>query len=390
MTRKEKPMAPTDQVRLSGPGRRLILDRRRFLTGSLGVAATAALAACSSATPTNAPSKTATPGKDGDTLNLYAWSGYFAPEVIDGFQKKHGITVTQTATASVPEMLQKLTAKQPFDLALANSTFLPDVTPTGLLQAIDTEKLENYGQVLETFRKPYFDPDGKYCIPYAMGGVGIAYRKSIFTNLTGSWTDIWNNVDTDPKHVYLFDDYQLTLAIALMHLGLNPNTDSQTDLDKAVDALRAIKPKLGGFGSTSTAESLTGGQATMSSSYTGDVLTAIRNMGPTGTDLTFEFAHEGQLFNADTMTIPAAANHPGNAMLFLDYVLSPENMAANVEYIGYAVPTTAGMAAYETLIKDTPFLKLDTDLMAKTDSWQHGLTATQRPLWNAAWLKVQG
>lgn len=363
-------------------------DRRHFLAGSLGAAAIAALAACGGS-PSPAARKTAAPGKDGDTLNLYAWSGYFAPDVIDGFEKKHGITVAQTATASVPEMLQKLTATQPFDIALANSTFLPDVTSTGLLQVIDHDKLSNYGQVLEDFRTPYFDPDGKYCITYAMGGVGIAYRPSIYRNLTGSWADIWNNVDTDPKHVYLFDDYQLSLAIALMYLGLDPNTDSQRDLDQAVDALRSIKPKLGGFGSTGTADALAGGQATMAASYTGDAAAAIRTLGAGGGALAFEFAQQGQLFNADTLTIPTAAPHPGNAMLFLDYVLDPQNMTANVDYIAYPVPTTAGMAAYDNLVVDLPFLKIDNTILGQSNAWQHGLSATQRPLWNAAWLKVQ-
>lgn len=364
------------------------VTRRRFLAGSLTTAgAIAALAACSN--NSGPVTKTAAPVKDGDVLNLYAWSGYYAPEVLDGFQQEYGIEVQQTATASVPEMLQKITAKQPFDLAIANSTFLPDVVAAGLLQAIDHEKLSNYGQLLDTFRTPYYDPTSRYCITYALGGVGIAYRNSVFPTVTGSWADIWNNVNTDPKHVYLFDDYQLTLAIALMYLKLDPNTSRQSDLDQAVDALRAIKPQLGGFGSTGTAETLSSGQATMAASYTGDVLTAIRGMGATASDMKFQFAREGQLFNADTMTIPTSATHPGNAMLFLDYVLRPDKMTANVTYTGYPAPTAAGMAAYDDLVKDTPFLQLDTGVMNQPSAWQHGLTATQRPLWNAAWLKVQ-
>lgn len=367
------------------------VSRRRFLAGSLtAAAAAAALAACGNSPPGMGAAVTApTPTKDGDVLNLYAWSGYYAPEVLDGFQREYGITIAQTTTASVPEMLQKLTARQSFDLAIANSTFLPDVISAGLLQGIDPDRLTNYDELLDTFRTPYYDPDGRYCITYAMGGVGVAYRKSVFANPGGSWADIWDSVDTDPKHVYLFDDYQLTLAIALMYLGLNPNTDSQSDLDQAVEALRSIAPRLGGFGSTGTAETLSSGQATMAASYTGDVLTAIRTMGATGEDLQFTFAKEGQLFNADTMTIPAAATHPGNAMLFLDYVLRPDNMAANVDYTGYPIPTSAGMKAYDQLVTDVPFLQLDTSVMDQPSSWQQGLTATQRPLWNAAWLKVR-
>ena len=101
-------------------------------------------------------------------------------------------------------------------------------------------------------------------------------------------------------------------------------------------------------------------------------------------------AKEGQLFNADTMTIPAAGAHPGNAMLFIDYMLNAENMTKNVSYISYPVPTTAGMAAYDALVADVPFLKVDTESLSDTSAWQQGLTATQRTLWQQAWLKVQG
>lgn len=379
-------MTPT-----SGPDRRTAqsgyVDRRALLGGVLGLAAVSALSACGSSSGT-AAKKTGKAKKDGDSLSLYAWEGYFAPEVIKGFQTKYGIKVKQTATASMGDMIQKITSKQPFDVAIANSTFLPDVVKAGLLSEIDHDKLSNYDEVIDYFQNPYFDPGGKHCIGYAMAPVGIAYRKSIYTGLTKSWKDLWNNVGTDPKHVYLLDDYQLTLSIALMSLGLDPNTDSQSDLDKAVAAIRSIKGKLGGFGSTNTVQALSGGQATMIPSYTGNVFTAI-HQSKHGKDLEFELAKEGQLFNDDVMTIPAASAHPGNAMLFLNYVIAPENMKKNVEYIGYPVPTKTGMATYDGLVKDYPFLQFGTSLLNDPSAWEKGLSTTQRSLWNAAWLKVQ-
>ena len=46
------------------------------------------------------------------------------------------------------------------------------------------------------------------------------------------------------------------------------------------------------------------------------------------------------------MTITTKGAHPGNGMLFINYMLAPENMTANIDYIGYPVGTTAGTAAY--------------------------------------------
>jgi spermidine/putrescine-binding protein len=364
------------------------IDRRAFLGGSLGVAALAALAACSSSGGTSGAKGSIKAAKDGDTLNLYAWEGYFAPTTIKGFEKKYGITVKQTATASSADQLQKITSEQPFDVTISNSTFLPQVTSAGLLHVIDHDQLKNFDQVIPYFQSPYFDPGAKYSIGYAMAPVGIAYRKSEYPNLTGSWKDFWNNVTTVPKHAYYIDDMQLGLSIALMYLGLDLDTDSQSDLNKAVSAISSIKGELGGFGSTNTIQSLSSGQATLIPSYTGNVYTAL-TQAKNASDLGFELCKEGQLFNDDAMSIPIKAAHPGNGMLFIDYMLAPENMTANVKYIGYPVPTKAGLQTYDTLVKATPFLAFGTSLLSKPSAWEKGLSPQQRTLWNAAWLKVQ-
>lgn len=362
-------------------------SRRAFLGGSLGIAGLMALSACGASTGSGkAASKAA---KDGDTLNLYAWEGYFAPQLIKGFEKKYGITVKQTATPSVTGQLQVITSKQPYDVSITNSTFLPDVSAAGLLQTIDHDQLKNFDQVISYFQNPYFDPGAKHAIGYAMAPIGLAYRKGDYPNMTGSWSDLWNNVSTVAGKTYYINDMQLGLSIALMHLGLDPNTSSQGDLDKAVAAINGIRSKLGGFASTNTIQLLTNGQSTLLPSYTGNVYTAIQQDKGSHGGLTFELCKEGQLFNDDCMSIPLNAAHPGNALLFIDYMLDPANMPQNVDYTGYPIPTTAGMAAYNTLVKDTPFLEFGTSLLSNPTAWQKGLTNEQRTMWNAAWLQVQ-
>lgn len=366
------------------------IDRRTFLGGTLSVAALGLLAACGSGgdkTETSATEATVAK-KDGDTLNLYAWEGYFAPDAIKGFQDKYGITVKQTATTSVSGQLKTITSMQPFDVSITNSTFLPQVIDAGLLQTIDHDQLKNFGQVIEYFQNPYFDPGAKHAIGYAMAPLGLAYRKDVYANMTGSWNDLWNNVDIVPGHAYYIDDMQLGLSIALLHVGLNEDTESPTDLDKAVDAINSIRGKLGGFGSENTIQQLSNGQATLLPSYTGNVYTAI-NQAKNITDLDFEMCKEGQLFNDDAMSIPLKANHPGNALLFIDYMLAPENMSQNVQYTGYPIPTEAGMSTYKTLVKDMPFLQFGTSLLNQPTAWEKALTPSQRTAWNNAWLKVQ-
>lgn len=369
-------------------------DRRTMLRGSVAAAFAGALAACGSSSgsgssSTSSPSSAAVEAKkDGSTLDLFAWQGYFAPSTISGFQKKYGITVNQTYITSGDDELQKVAAGLPFDVAIANSEYLPQIIASNLLRPLAHSQLSNWDQVVPYFTNPYYDPGAKYSAGYAMAPMGIAYRTDKFPKLTGSWTDIWNHAADDPGHVYLLNDMQASLSIALMHLGLNVDTSSQSDLDAATKALTAIKPKLGGFASTNTIQTIASGQAAMIPSYTGNVYTALSQAKSKST-IRFELCKEGQLFNADTMTITTKAAHPGNGMLFINWMLEPENMTANVNYIGYPVPTKAALTAYNALVKDVPWLSVGTDLLSEPSHWEKGLTSAQRPLWNAAWLKVQ-
>ncbi len=371
-----------------------LVSRRMILrSGSMAALAAAAAACGSGGSPSPGSSAGKGPGpvparKDGSTLNLFAWQGYFAPSTIKGFEKKYGITVNQTYITSGDDELQKVVAGLPFDVAITNSTTLPQVAAAKLLRPIGHGELSNWDQVIPYFQNPYYDPGAKYSVGYAMAPIGIAYRTDKFPKLTGSWSDLWTYGPKDAGHVYMLNDMQASMSIALMHLGLNQYTSSPSDLSAAAKSLIALKPKLGGFASTNTIQIIASGEAAMIPSYTGNVYTALLQAKNKST-IRFELCREGQLFNADTMAIPASAAHPGNGMLFIDWMLAPENMTANVNYIGYPVPTTAAMSAYNALVKNYPWLSVGTDLLSKPSAWEKGLTQAQRSAWNAAWLTVQ-
>lgn len=370
------------------------VSRRTVLRGSLAAAVAGVVAACGSSGSSGSSGGTSSASdyvkaeKDGSTLNLFAWQGYFAPTAISGFEKKYGITVNQTYTTSDDDELQKVVAGLPFDVAIANSEYLPQIIPAGLLRPLDHANLSNWSQVAAYFNNPYYDPGAKYSVPYAMAPMGLYYRSDVFPDLTGSWSDLWERAGDAPGRVYMIDDMQVALSIALMHLGLSVVNPSQDDLNNAANALIELKPKLAGFASENTIQSIASGQAAMMPTYTGNVYTALSQAKNPGT-IKFELCKEGQLFNSDTLTITTKAANPGNGMLFIDYMLAPANMAANVEYTGYPVGTTAGLSSYDKLVKGYPWLSVGTDLLAQPSHWEQGLDQSQRPMWNSAWLKVQ-
>jgi spermidine/putrescine transport system substrate-binding protein len=365
-------------------------SRRRFLASSAttGIAGLA-LAACGSGSLSPSASKTAPvkPKKDGDVLNLFAWQGYFAPSVLRGFEDKYRIKINQTYTTSGEDELSKVASGLPFDCCITNSTNLQQLTAAGVLRQIDHNFLANYDQVSTAFRNPYYDHGAKYSVGYAMAPFGLAWQANRTGNMTGSWSDLWTHAPKLKPHAYCVDGAS-AIAVALMHLGYSENSNVTAQLDAAANALIQLKPYLGGFTSVNTIQILASGQAWMIPTYTGNVYTAILT-SKTPKNLRFELCKEGQLFNADNLSVAASAAHPGNGMLFIDWNLQPANMAKNVEYTGYPVPTYAGLSTYKKLVANYPFLDVGTDELSNWSSWQKGLTPAQQKVWNAEWTRVQ-
>ena len=81
----------------------------------------------------------------------------------------------------------------------------------------------------------------------------------------------------------------------------------------------------------------------------------IRNQVDNPEDFKFQKSKEGIPVGSDTFAIPVNAKHPGTALLFIEYLLEPENAAKNVEWIGYPMPYEGGATeSFEGLVKDDP------------------------------------
>ena len=63
------------------------------------------------------------------------------------------------------------------------------------------------------------------------------------------------------------------------------------------------------------------------------------------------------------MCIPVNARSPGTAMLFMDWIIEPENAATNVRWNGYPQPCEGGQQAFAELVKDEPAIDVDLEAL---------------------------
>ena len=68
----------------------------------------------------------------------------------------------------------------------------------------------------------------------------------------------------------------------------------------------------------------------------------------------FTTPSEGAPVNSDAYAIPGNAEHPGTALLFIDYMLRPENVKKNLNWIGYPMPVHGAEDVYEAIVADYP------------------------------------
>ena len=178
-----------------------------------------------------------------------------------------------------------------------------------------------------------------------MGATGLAYQSDIVDSsaITGSWADLWGTGRPDKGRAYLVTDQQTMLGIALAYLGYNENSGVPLQVEAAANAIIKLKPSTGGPISVDSVNQLADHQVAMMPTYNGNVYSALLQAKDSSI-LKFEYNKGGSNFNAENMSIPASSAHPGNALLFIDHMLLPENMAANVKLSGFAIGTYAGMS----------------------------------------------
>src|SRR5664279_1375454 len=98
-----------------------------------------------------------------DTLNLYNWNNYIAPETVKRFEEQCKCEVVQTYYSDNEELLAKLAAgARGYDILVPTSNAMQALIRGGQLKPIDKAKLTNLKNINPIYMNTAFDPDNKY------------------------------------------------------------------------------------------------------------------------------------------------------------------------------------------------------------------------------------
>ena len=282
-------------------------------------------------------------------VNVYNWSDYIDESTLAEFEEKTGIKVVYDVFDSNEVLETKMLAGgSGYDIVVPTGSFLARQIEAGAFQKLDKDKLPNLANMWQQIsdRTATYDPDNAYSINYMWGTTGIGYNVDMIKErMPDAPLDSWDMV-FDPEVVSKFKDCGIhildapaeIIPTALKYIGEDPDTDDAKVIEKAEAALMTMRENTTKFHSSEYINALANGDICLAVGWSGDVLQARDRAAEADNGVTVEYVipKEGALMWFDQMAIPVDAPHPDNAHAFLNFIMEPEVMAKNSNYVYYA------------------------------------------------------
>lgn len=325
----------------------------------------------------------------GTTLTVYNWGEYISDGADDSidvnreFEKLTGIKINYLFFESNENMYAQIkNGGVSYDVVFPSDYMIQRMIKEGMLEEIDTSRLSNYDLIDSKYKNLYFDPENKYSIPYNVGMVGIIYNSKYIKNIDHSWKVLW---DKKYKDMALnFDNPRDAFMTAQMLLGIDLNTDKESDWEKAAELLKKGKQNLQSYVMDEIYGKMETGEAWVAPYYAGDYLT----MMETNPDLKFFYPKEGTNIFVDSACIIKGTKNYEAALLYLNFLMEPDIATANAEYIGYASPNTAVINNEDYYYYKNEILYPEEKDMPKVQ-YYHDIDDKVRKIYENLWIDIK-
>ncbi len=299
-------------------------------------------------------------------VNVYNWSDYIDPGVLEDFTRETGIKVVYD-TYDSNEMLEShlLAGRTGYDIVVPSATFLERQIKAGVLQPIDRSKLANAGNIWSEIdgRLSRYDPGSAHAVNYMWYTTGVAYNVAKIKERLGKPITSWEQV-LKPESlkkladcgVYVLDSPEDIFAITLNYLKLDPNSKREADLKRAADHLSSLRRYIKKFHSSEYINALANGDICVAIGWAGDSLQARNRAREAGSDVDIAYVipGEGTLMSMDNFAIPVDAPHVKEAYRFIDFMLRPDIAARNTKATNFANGVAPSRPLIDKSIADDP------------------------------------
>ena len=285
-----------------------------------------------------------------DSVKIYNWSSYIAPDTLKQFQQATGIQPTYDVFDSNETLDGKLmTGNSGYDVVFPSNHFMARQIQGTALKPLDKSQLPTWHNLNPVLLKALEvnDPGNRYGFPYLWGSTGIGYNIDKVKAVLGdnapvdSWDLIFKPENISKLKscgVAVLDNGPELLPIALHYLGLPHHSQNPADYDKAKALLMQVRPYISYFHSSKYTGDLANGDICVVVGFSGDVLQAKNRAeeANNGVKVGYSIPKEGAPLWFDMVAMPADAPDEKAGYAYMNYLLQPEVMANISDYVQYA------------------------------------------------------
>ncbi len=281
------------------------------------------------------------------TVNVYNWSDYIAPDTIERFTAETGISVNYDVFDSNDTLEARMLAgSSGFDVVVPTADFMQRQIAAGVYQPLNKDLLPNLSNMDPQLMAlaEAFDPGNEHGVIYLWGTTGIGYNTAAVTERMGEdyEVDSWDII-FDPEIAARFQDCGIAwldaptemFPAAMRYLGLDPTSTDQADFDTAAELLNGVRSTVRYFHSSQYISDLANGEICLAVGWSGDVLQAAERADEAGAGVEVGYAipDEGAHLWFDMLVIPADAPNPEAAHAFINFLMDPQVSADIVNYV---------------------------------------------------------
>jgi putrescine transport system substrate-binding protein len=315
----------------------------------------------------------ATPAAAQDkVVNIYNWSDYIDPAMLEKFTAETGIRVVYDNYDNNEIVETKLLAGgSGYDVVVPTASNIARQIQAGTLATLDKSKIPNLVHQWDviTERLAKYDAGNEHAVNYMWGTSGIGYNVAkIKAAMPDAPVDSWDMI-FNPEVVSKFKDCGVELLdtpedmipAALNYLKLDPDAKDKESLEKAGALLESIRPYILKFHSSDYIDALANGDICLAVGYSGDIYMAKNRAEEAGAGVEIEYVipKEGALMWFDSFVMPKDAPHPDEAYAFINFMLTPEVAAANSNFVFYANGSKDAQPLVEKEILEDPAIYPD-------------------------------
>jgi spermidine/putrescine transport system substrate-binding protein len=222
-------------------------------------------------------------------------------------------------------------------VVMTNGWELTEMIRNGFLMQLDHSRLPNFAKyAADSVKNPPYDPGNAHSVVWQTGFTGLAYNKKLSPKKITSFQDL-----LDPAlkgRIGMMNDNTELGSAGLLATGVKPVDSTPADWRRAADWLKKQRVNVSGYYDQSYIDKLQNGDTWVSQAWSGDVFQAQANGA---TDLEFVTPDEGQMVWHDNMLIPMQAQHPADALEWMNFYYTPEIAGIVEDWVNYVCPVPA-------------------------------------------------